>query len=66
MFNFQVKNDVQARLNQSANTSSEPRPAEYTVKRGDTVSGLAKKFNTTPEDIRKRAKISGNNLQISR
>lgn len=64
MFNFQVKNDVQARLNQSANTSSEPRPAEYTVKRGDTVSGLAKKFNTTPEDIRKRAKISGNNLQI--
>lgn len=64
MFNFQVKNDVQARLNQSANTSSKSRPAEYTVKRGDTVSGLAKKFNTTPEDIRKRAKISGNNLQI--
>lgn len=64
MFNFQVKNDVQARLNQSANTSSKSRPAEYTVKRGDTVSGLAKKFNTTPEDIRKRAKISGDNLQI--
>ena len=44
MFNFQVKNDVQARLNQSANTSSEPRPAVYKVKNGDTVSGIAKKY----------------------
>ncbi len=64
MFNFQVKNDVQARLNQSANTSSEPRPAVYKVKNGDTVSGIAKKYGMSVEQFKQWTGLKNTNLQI--
>lgn len=64
MFNFQVKNDVQARLNQSANTSSKSRPAVYTVKNGDTVSGIAEKYGMTVEQFMQWTKLKNTSLQI--
>lgn len=39
------------------------QPTWYVVKNGDTLTTIAQKFNTSPQDLRKLNKLSSNNLQ---
>ncbi len=41
-----------------------PEKVEYTVQRGDTLGGLARKFGTTVELIRKSNNISGSMIRV--
>ena len=54
-------NDVQARVNEilGANKST---VRTYTVKKGDTLSGIAKKYNTTVDSLVKKNNIKNRNL----
>jgi membrane-bound lytic murein transglycosylase D len=40
--------------------------ARYKVKKGDTLSSVAQRFNTTPQDLKKLNKIRGDSLQAGR
>ena len=37
---------------------------EYTVQKGDTLYGIAKKFNTTVDNIKAKNKLTNNNLSV--
>lgn len=54
-------NEVQARVNQKLNITSS-KVITYTVKAGDTLSGIASKYGTTYQKIAKYNNISNPNL----
>jgi membrane-bound lytic murein transglycosylase D len=46
------------------NWTATPRPRTYTVKKGDSLWTLAKKFNTTTENIKALNEIDDGNLKV--
>lgn len=44
--------------------TSEPQKKKHTVKKGDTLSGLAQKYNTTSEAIKKENKLKSDQINI--
>ena len=42
----------------------EPEFVTYTVKKGDTLSGLAKRYGVTIDEIKANNKIKGNNIML--
>lgn len=42
----------------------QPPSNTYTVKKGDSLYQIAKRFNTTVDDIKKKNKLTSNNLSI--
>lgn len=57
-------NEVQAKVNElvNKNKNNNVKPEYYTVKKGDTLSGIAKKFNTTVSTLQKLNNIKNANL----
>lgn len=56
-------NEVQAIVNQKLKGNKNPSKAEYyTVKKGDTLSGIAKKYNTSVAALQKLNNIKNPNL----
>jgi membrane-bound lytic murein transglycosylase D len=47
----------------SKKTAAEPATIKYTVKKGETLTQIAKRYNTTPTDIKKLNNISGTQLK---
>jgi membrane-bound lytic murein transglycosylase D len=47
----------------SKKTASEPTVIRYTVKKGETLTQIAKRYNTTPADIKKMNNLSGAQIQ---
>lgn len=59
-YNYNV---IQARVNELLGVNkSTPKVQTYTVKKGDTLSGIAKKYNTTVDSLVKKNNIKNRNL----
>ena len=53
---------VQAKVNELLKQNSKPKEVTYTVKKGDTLSGIAKKYGTTVDALAKKNGIKNKNL----
>ena len=54
-------NEVQNKVNEILGFKKQPKETIYTVKKGDTLSGIAKKYGTTYQAIAKKNNISNPN-----
>ena len=65
--NWKKKTDAKKQVTQSPKTSSKAfsyKKRTHTVKAGDTLYSLARKYNTKVEVIKKANKLSGNELKL--
>ena len=60
-YNYQ---EVQNKVNEILGANNQSKEIIYTVKKGDTLSAIAKKYNTTVDSIAKKNNIANKNLII--
>lgn len=61
--NHKVAKETSGRASKTAKAPSKPQMAKYTIRKGDTLAGIAKKFKVDADDIRRWNKMAPSGLK---